>query len=358
MKIGVYCPVKNELDNIDAWYQSCQAADYICVLDTGSTDGTLEKLRSLPRVHVTQAEIIPWRFDDAFNMALYTVPGDCDICIRLDLDERLVGDWRPALESAWTPGTTRLRYPYVWNWNPNGTPGRQWYGDRIHARASYRWVGPTHEYLMCRGSEQLAWTNNVHIHQFPKAKAKNDIPLLLEFVKEYPHDSRAWAYLGREYIYKRLYKEAADTYRHYLTMQSDVVEKGQAMLYLAEAEAENRVSWLEQAQTTIPDHREPLVALSEHYYHVNDWAQCFKYATQALSITRHPMTYISTDDAWGWKPWDLAAISSWNLEKYQEALTYGQAALEHSPNDQRLQHNIKYYESMVQRLNSNTGLDK
>ena len=352
MKIAVYCPVKNELDNVDAWYESCQAADVICVLDTGSTDGTLERLRSLSKIKITQAEIIPWRFDDAFNMALYTVPSDTDICIRLDLDERLVGNWRPALELAWTPGTTRLRYPYVWNWNPDGSPGRQWYGDRIHARSNYRWIGPTHEYLMCRGVEQLTWTDQVRIHQYPKAKAKDDLALLKEFVREYPHDSRARAYLGREYMYQHRYQEAAETYRHYLTMNSDSVERGQAMLYLAQAEPDNKVYWLEQAHTTIPDHREPLVALSEHFYYLNEWVSCLKYAVAALAITRHPMTYISTDDAWGWKPWDLAAISSWNLHQYQDALRYGRIAASHSPNDARLQHNVKFYEDMIQRIGS------
>lgn len=347
MKIAVYCPVKNELDNIDAWYNSCQAADVICVLDTGSSDGTLERLRGLSKVQVTQAEIIPWRFDDAFNMALYTVPGDINICIRLDLDERLIGNWRSALELAWTPGTTRLRYPYVWNWNANGTPGRQWYGDRIHARANYRWIGPTHEYLMCRGQEKLAWTDAVHIHQFPRAKIKNDTALLEEFVREYPHDSRAWAYLGREHIYHRRYQQAAETYKKYLTMPTDSVEKGQALIYLAQAESQNAVEWLTQAHEAIPDHREPLVKLSEYYYHQQNWDLCLQYAERALAITRHPMTYICIEDHWSWRPWDLAAIASWNLSKFQQAYKYGLLAAQANPQDKRLSSNLLYYRSRI-----------
>lgn len=349
MKIAVYCPVKNELHHVDAWYESCQDADIICVLDTGSTDGTLERLRSLPRVKVTEIAIVPWRFDDAFNMAMYTIPTDADICIRLDLDERLQPGWRTALEEVWTPGTTRLRYPYVWNWNPDGTPGRQWHGDRIHARGHYRWIGPTHEYLMCRGQEQVTWTDRVRIHQYPDIKTKNDLALLQEFVREYPHDSRARAYLGREFIYQRRYKEAAETYKQFLKMDSNAAERGQAMIYLAEAEQENRIYWLEEAHRTIPDHREPLVGLSEHYYYEQNWLKCLEYAVRALAITRHPMTYISTDNAWGWKPWDLAAISSWNLSQYQDALRYGQQALRHNPKDQRLEYNVNFYQSMIEQ---------
>lgn len=347
MKIAVYCPAKNEIDNVDAWYNSCQTADYICVLDTGSTDGTLEKLQSYDKIKVTQAAILPWRFDDAFNMALYSIPTDCDICIRLDLDERLIGDWRNNLISAWTPGTTRLRYPYVWNWNANGTPGRQWYGDRIHDRAGYRWVGPTHEYLMCRGQEKQSWTNSFAIHQFPKAKTKNDIPLLLEFVREYPHDSRARAYLGREYFYQKNYAKAAETYRHFLTMESNAVERGQAMLYLAQAEPNRIVEWLEMAAKEIPDHREPLVKLAEHYYQTQQWNQCLKYAKLALSITKHPMTYICIEEDWNWKPWDLAAIACWHLGLHQEAVDYGVEAVKYNPTDQRLATNLTFYCSRI-----------
>ena len=46
MKICVYAIAKNESKFIDRWYNSVKEADYICVLDTGSTDDTFEKLKS------------------------------------------------------------------------------------------------------------------------------------------------------------------------------------------------------------------------------------------------------------------------------------------------------------------------
>ncbi len=346
MKVAVYCPVKNEFPNIDAWYQSCQDADYICVLDTGSTDGTVEKLRSLEKVKVTEVLILPWRFDDAFNMAMYTVPGDADVCIRLDLDERLQSGWRDALESDWRPGTTRLRYPYVWNWNPDGTPGRQWFGDRIHSRTNYRWIGPTHEYLMCRGKETLSWTTKLRIHQYPASKNKSgDLSLLQEFVREYPHDSRAMAYLGREYIYQRDFKNASTTYRKFLDMESNPVERCQSLMYLAEAEPKNAPDWLEKAHQELPDHREPLVKMAEYFYQNKQWEKCLEHVQRALKITAHPMTYICLDDAWSWKPYDLAAIALWNLEKYDQALHHGKEAAKLNPKDPRLQKNLEFYQN-------------
>ena len=46
-KICVYAIAKNEIKFIDRWFESVKEADYICVLDTGSTDGSFEKFLSL-----------------------------------------------------------------------------------------------------------------------------------------------------------------------------------------------------------------------------------------------------------------------------------------------------------------------
>ena len=45
-KICVYAIAKNEIKFIDRWYNSVKEADYICVLDTGSSDGSFEKFLS------------------------------------------------------------------------------------------------------------------------------------------------------------------------------------------------------------------------------------------------------------------------------------------------------------------------
>ena len=42
MKIAVYAIAKNEEYNINDWYNSVSKADYHLILDTGSTDKTVE----------------------------------------------------------------------------------------------------------------------------------------------------------------------------------------------------------------------------------------------------------------------------------------------------------------------------
>jgi glycosyltransferase involved in cell wall biosynthesis len=347
LKVGIYGPAKNELKHVDAWYESCKDADIICIADTGSTDGTKERLIELG-VQVTSVRIMPWRFDLAFNVAMSLLPDDVDVCIRLDMDERLQPGWKDALTKAWTPETTRLRYPYVWNWNPDGTPGRTWYSDRIHARNGYYWMGHTHEGLCARLPEIQTFTDDVKIWQFPDAKdKKSDLPLLQECVNEWPHDARLRAYLGREYMYQGQPDKSRETYKEFLSMSWDKVERGQAMVNLSNVDPVNKEFWLRMASIETPGHREPLVNLAQFYYDRKDWTKCYKAAKDALNITVHPMDYTCTPEAWGYLPHDLLSIAAWNLGLYQESYDHSKLALDRLPGDERLKNNLVLVEDFL-----------
>lgn len=80
MKIVVYAICKNEAGYAERWMASMAEADGVYVLDTGSTDGTAERLRALGAV-VVEERVEPWRFDTARNRSLELVPEDADICV-------------------------------------------------------------------------------------------------------------------------------------------------------------------------------------------------------------------------------------------------------------------------------------
>ena len=65
-RIYVYAICKNEEKFAERWVRSMQEADGICVLDTGSTDGTAERLRELG-AHVTQEAVTPQRLAAEFS---------------------------------------------------------------------------------------------------------------------------------------------------------------------------------------------------------------------------------------------------------------------------------------------------
>lgn len=70
-------------------------ADYIVVLDTGSTDGSYEMLKEDSRITCVEQKIInPWRFDVARNESMKLVPEDTDILFVLTLMKCLNRDGR------------------------------------------------------------------------------------------------------------------------------------------------------------------------------------------------------------------------------------------------------------------------
>ena len=61
-KICVYAIAKNEIKFLKRWYNSVKEADYICLLDTGSTDGTFEEAKKLGII-AEQRHYSSFRFD-------------------------------------------------------------------------------------------------------------------------------------------------------------------------------------------------------------------------------------------------------------------------------------------------------
>lgn len=145
-KVCVYAISKNESKFVDAWYESMKEADSIVVLDTGSTDDTVEKLKSHGITVVTKI-INPWRFDIARNEAMNLVPEDCNILVSTDLDEVLEPGWADILREKWIDGVhERAEYKYSWSHLEDGSSGRIFAYNKIHSK-NWIWKYPVHELL-------------------------------------------------------------------------------------------------------------------------------------------------------------------------------------------------------------------
>lgn len=345
MKIAVYTIAKNEEKFVERWAKSAEEADYRFILDTGSTDDTVA-IATANGVKTAVVSISPWRFDDARNASLALLPGDIDICIALDMDEVLVPGWRQELEKV-KPETTRPRYQYTWSWKDDGTPGLQYGGDKIHARHGYRWKHPVHEVITAdRITEVQEWVG-LEVHHYPDhSKSRGQyFPLLELAVQEQPWDDRNSYYLAREYAYNQMWDKAAPEFKRHLSLPTAKwpAERAASMRWLAKAEPQNARMWLEKAIAEDPGRREALVDLANYFYQQSDPQNCYWTSLEALKITEKPLDYLCEEFAWGALPYDLAAISAWNLGFKNEALEYGTKAAELAPNDARLARNLEFY---------------
>ncbi len=330
-----------------------QEADSVCVLDTGSTDGTLEKLRA--RGAIAEREIItPWRFDAARNRSMRLIPHETDICACIDLDEVFQSGWREKLETAWREDTTRARYRYTWSFRPDGSEGHVFWTDKIHKNGVYRWVGAVHETLQYTGEGQEVFTDaeGVQLDHHPDERKSRGqyLPLLELAVREDPHSDRNRHYLGREYMFHGKWQQAIETLLYHLSMPESnwADERAASMRFIARSydalsERKEAERWLLRAIGEAPHLREGYTDYAMHLYREENWAGVAFFALRALEITERPRTYICEADAWGSLPYDLAALAFYHLGQYEMALQYGTKAAEADKSNERLAQNLAFY---------------
>ena len=353
-KICVYAIAKNEEKFVDRWFNSVKEADYIYVLDTGSTDNTVDKLKELGVV-VNQKIIDPWRFDVARNEALKMVKDDVDICVSIDLDEVLLPGWKDELGKIWDENVTRLHYTYNWSLDDNNRPIISFYSDKIHKRNCYEWIHPVHEVLNYIGDskEIIKTTNNITINHFPdKNKSRSGyLPLLELSVEENPTDDRNMHYLGREYMFYERWNDCIDTLIKHLNLKTATWkdERSASMRFIARSykklkRYDEAKMWLDKAMKETPYLRDPYVERALLEYELNNLNETEKYCIEALKIKTHEKTYVNERFSWDETIYDLLSIIKYNKKDYDKSLYYINKALEINPNNKRILKNKELIE--------------
>lgn len=346
MKIAVYTIALNEEQFTERWADSAAEADYRVVADTGSTDGTVEKLRA-KGIDVHRISIKPWRFDHARNAALALIPADADICISLDMDEVLVPGWRQAMEAACSADTTRLRYTYVWNWDAYGKPKTHFFGDKIHHRQGYAWKHPAHEviYPLTGTTEKVVWSEAVRIHHHADdSKSRGQYLDLLELAtKEDPADDRCAHYFGRELMFHQKYDAAIAELRRHLSLPRATwkAERSASMRYIGRCQKsvgridDARAAYL-QACAEAPQAREPWHEFGKFCLEQKDWSGGVWAAHRAVAITEMPRDHTRDAKAWGVGPYDTGSLCAYYDGQKELARLWLTKALEIEPDNARL----------------------
>ncbi len=357
-KICVYAISKNEEKFVDRWMDSVSDADEIVVLDTGSTDNTIEKLKKRGAT-VYKEEIVPWRFDDARNRSLELVPLDVDICVCIDLDEVLVKGWREKLEEIWNDNVTRLRYNYNWSFDKYGNPSVNFYIDKIHTRKNYKWSHPVHEVLTYTGEKEVfLTTDEITVNHYPdKDKSRSGyLPLLELSVKETPEDDRNMHYLGREYMFYGRWNDCIDTLIKHLNLPTAKWkdERCASMRFISRCyinlkRYDEARMWLNKAIKEAPHLRDPYIEMALLESTFSNWDEVEKCCLEALKIDKYAKTYINEPFSWDHTIYDLLSLSYHFKGNNKLALEYVNKALEISPDDERMINNKKIFEEKIKK---------
>ena len=359
VKVCVYAICKNELKFVDKWVESMREADWICVLDTGSTDGTPERLRELGCI-VEVKEINPWRFDVARNESMKLIPPEADVCVCTDLDELLEPGWRAVIDKTWTDDTVQGRYRYTWSFNPDGTEGTVFMYDKIHRNSGFVWLYPVHEVLHYVGDSERKYALlpgiQLNHHADPAKPRAQYLPLLELAARENPDNDRCLHYLGREYMHYRRYDDAIEWLQKHIDLPTSKWREERCASYrfmgrcyegLGQPAKAMDNYW--KAIAEAPFLREPYVDMARMLYRQEDWYGVLFLVDKIIKLRQRTGTYISEADAWGSLPYDIASIAFFHVGNIPMALNMARGARDKSPTDERILKNVSLFEQILKK---------
>ena len=347
MKIAVYAISKNEILHCERFANACKGADYVIVADTGSTDGTQDKLRELG-VTVHQIHVSPFRFDMARNAALALVPDDVDVCLSLDLDEVPEPDFFKKVRRLWKPGSDM-------GWITMQTDANKWERDRLHSRWGWIWKYNIHEVNIWYGdgdAKDCDVRKAIITHQPDNTKSRGQyLPMLEAGVKEYSTDPRMWTYMTREYFFYSQWKYVICSATKKLELGGWDVESAAVCRWAGEAahqlgDEDNARMWYDKGRDILPLQGEPCFGVAMDAYRKQEWQRCLDASLDALESPRSNH-YCYESAVWDWKAYDLASIAAFNLKHIDEAITFAtHAAKANGPENERIKRNLDFFKNV------------
>lgn len=350
MKVVVYAIAKNESKHVQYWHDTTKDADYRFILDTGSTDNTVQLLEELNIPHAVDV-VTPFRFNVARNKAIALLPDDVDYCISLDLDERLSDGWRGELQKAYELKLTRPMHKLNIDFT-SGNPKSSFDTCRIHPRTGFHWVNLVHENLVSisTGVHEITGTVAISINHYPdNTKSRTHyLTLLKTAAEEDPTNARNCHYLAREYWLLNRWDEAKLEFTKHLDfILCDPIEKAESLRYLAKLDPENRIKYLVRACDLEPLRRESWGDLAVAYSTTLDTKLCIYACERAFEIDPNLFVYLSEASCRNESLYHLASLKYWELRFKSKAFLYALEAFLLNPSNPELRNNVIFFRGHV-----------
>ena len=352
LKITIYAICKNEEQFVDQWFTSMMEADYICVLDTGSTDGTYNKLlqwrdKFPEKIIISQKKYNPWRFDTPRNDSMKLAPEDTDIYWCTDLDEILEPGWSQDLRDNWQEDLTRGLYLYAWSHNEAGAPLRVFWYDKIHTK-NYVWKYPVHETLFYVGQEKensKQISSRVLLHHYPDfSKSRSNYLSLLELrVQESPEDFYGKVYLAHEYLIQKQPEKCIEYINHIVL---PAAQSSPDLLFIPDlhaflGDAYYMIGRKDLAErnyrmgiASFPGYRENYLSLGYLLMEQNRVLEARDLINEMFNKTNRFYSWLERDASWSYLPYDLAAWIYLSLGQAHLAVDYAFLAYTLNPTEE------------------------
>jgi hypothetical protein len=201
----------NEIKNIQNWLDYTKDFTYRVVLDTGSSDGSYELLKTFENVIVEQKTFEPFDFSEARNYCLSLVPKDTEWCLSPDMDEFFSINVLEEIEAVVKAHPTVHNIAYdrldIRSKRVRIGPPDEISSNKIHKFGCFKWVHPVYEHIAYTGEGDCYEFYNPNlflIHDQDLTKPRNDLyyKIMKRRYEEDPNDRWNNRYL-LEYYYKQ-----------------------------------------------------------------------------------------------------------------------------------------------------------
>jgi glycosyltransferase involved in cell wall biosynthesis len=285
MKLSACVITKNEEVNLPTCLQSIQSiVQEIIVVDTGSTDSTIEVAKSFG-AHVFQ---IPWEndFSKAKNYALDRATGDW--VIFLDADEYFTADSTPLIPQVIQEAEEKNCDMIISLLSNYDTATKQMSNSIHHVRIfrnhpDIRYTGAIHERVVkagetpkalnAMGALKIIHTGYSEKVYKTKDKRKRNLELLLEELKKNPESGNIHFYLAETYVSLHQYEQGLYHAEKVLELKNTtllgIMEKNYLNLITCliqlQREKEEIVKRIKEAITKFPDYPDFYIYLGDVY---------------------------------------------------------------------------------------------
>ena len=322
MKIAVYTIALNEEKFVERWYESAKDADYLLIADTGSTDKTRSIAKKLG-INVIDISIKPWRFDDARNAALASLPADIDYCVSMDMDETLSEGWRECLEKM-TGDQIEYRFNITFKDEDEKVPEETFINNRIHRRYGFRWNYLMHEAVgPDRTPCKAEFCEGLEVSHHPdQDKSREQYNQMIEDSYLQYNEARYHMYQCGQLLAADRLEEAKVVLKSLLKMK-DATKTDIALAYrfLGLLSKRLRLWYFAKSLISFPT-RETYTSLAIYYNNKEKWIRTYLFGKKADSIKIKTVSIFRDWAVWGYLPSNLMYVGKHNMKLFKWSRSY------------------------------------
>jgi len=346
--------VRNEEATLARCLDSVAASvDEIVIVDTGSTDATLDVAR---RYDAHIAEIAwPDDFSAARQAAFDRASGDW-VCW-LDADDVVLGaEHIRAIAAGASPDVDGFYWRYVYGRDPAGRSTCEFWRERcVRNDGSFRWQGRVHETLSSSGPGRLVRSEAVVVeHHSPpdraEAKSRRNLALLeRELTDSGPRPSaRLLFYLGREHDGLGETEEALDAFERCAAVSTWDEERYVTQLHLSDLH--RRAGRFDEAidadlrsLTICPHWPNAYFSLAETYYFLGDWHKVVHWTELGRAMPEPDALQIMDPTAFRYR-WIIYYTNAlYRVGSVDDARAWTARALQQDPDDAQHLANLRFF---------------